>query len=59
MTFTNDDSLYLEKAMQEYREQSWDDSNFEDLPRELQQSILARAQQIKSGYQLKKMVPAA
>ena len=45
----HDDSTYLEQALQEYRERSWDDADFADLADEVQRAILHRAQQLKSS----------
>jgi len=41
------DSDCFERALREYRETSWDESSFEKLPAEAQQTILRRAQDIK------------
>ena len=41
------DTECLEQALREYREASWDDSSFEELPFEAQHIILRRAQEIK------------
>jgi hypothetical protein len=43
----DDDSKYVEKALREYQEATWNDAEFEDLPREVQQKVLQRAQQLK------------
>lgn len=45
----DDDSSFLDKALQEYREATWDDADFPDLPRETQLMILGRAQQLKDS----------
>jgi hypothetical protein len=42
------DTECLRQALREYREASWDDSSFEELPFEAQHTILRRAQEIKS-----------
>lgn len=42
------DTECLERALREYRELSWDDSPFEDLPSEDQHTILRRAQEMKT-----------
>ena len=41
------DTDCFERALREHRETSWDDSSFEELPFEVQQTILRRAQEIK------------
>jgi hypothetical protein len=43
------DSDCFERALREYRETSWDDSSFEKLPFEAQQTILRRAEEIKGS----------
>ena len=50
----HDDSTYLEQALQEYRERSWDDADFADLPEDVQHVILHRAQQLKSSSEEEK-----
>jgi hypothetical protein len=45
---TVSDTECLKQAIAEYRETSWDDSSFEELPFEAQHAILRRAQEIKS-----------
>jgi hypothetical protein len=45
---TLSDTQCFERALLEYRETSWDDSSFEQLPFEAQHTILSRAQDIKS-----------
>lgn len=42
------DTECVEQALREYREESWDDSLFEELPSEAQHTILRRAQEIKN-----------
>ena len=42
------DTECLSQALREYRETSWDDSSFDELPFEAQHTILRRAQEIKS-----------
>lgn len=42
------DTECLQQALREYREASWDDSSFEELPFGAQHTILSRAQEIKS-----------
>jgi hypothetical protein len=42
-----DDTEYLDRALLEYRESSWDDADFADLPSEAQHKILRRAQDMK------------
>ena len=44
------DTECLEQALREYREASWDDTSFEDVPLEVQHTILRRAQEIKSHH---------
>lgn len=41
------DTEFLFRALLEYREATWDDSSFENLPSEAQHTILRRAQEIK------------
>ena len=41
------DTDCFERALREYHETSWDDSSFEELPFEVRQTILRRAQEIK------------
>jgi len=41
------DTDCFERALREYRETTWDDSSFEELPFETQQTILHRAQEMK------------
>ena len=41
------DTECLQQALREYREVSWDDSSFEELPFESQHTILRRAKEIK------------
>jgi hypothetical protein len=41
------DTEYLDRAMLEYRESSWDDAGFADLPSDAQHQILSRAQDMK------------
>ena len=53
----SDDSTFLEKALQEYREATWDDADFHNLPREIQSMILGRAQQLKDGAKREDVVP--
>ena len=42
------DTDCFERALRDYRETSWDDLSFEELPFETQQEILRRAQEIKT-----------
>lgn len=42
------DTVCFERALRDYQETSWDDSSFEELPFETQQTILRRAQEIKA-----------
>ena len=44
----DDDSTFIAQALQEYRESSWDDAEFADLPNEVQHAILRRAHQLES-----------
>ena len=46
------DTECLQQALREYREASWDDSSFEELPFEAQHTILRRAQEIRSRQHL-------
>lgn len=41
------DTECLQQALREYREASWDDAWFDELPFEAQHTILRRAQEIK------------
>ncbi len=43
----HDDTKFFERALQEYREAVGDYSTFLDLPRETQQQVLVRAQQLR------------
>jgi hypothetical protein len=43
------DTHCLERALREYRERSWDDSSFEELSFEAQQTILRRAQEVETS----------
>lgn len=43
------DTDCFQRALREYRETSWDDSSFEELPFAAQQTILRRAQEIKGS----------
>ena len=47
---TLSDTDCFQQALREYRETSWDDSSFEELPFEAQQTILRRAQEIEGSY---------
>ena len=51
------DTECLQQALREYREASWDDSSFEELPFEAQQTILRRADEIKSRHAHMPSVP--
>ena len=51
------DTACFEQALREYRETSWDDSSFEELPFETQETILRRAQEIKACQDRPKEVP--
>lgn len=42
------DTECVQQALREYREESWDDSLFEELPSDAQHTILRRAQEIKN-----------
>jgi hypothetical protein len=44
-----DDTEYLARALREYREASWDEADFADLPDHVQHAILHRAQQLKTA----------
>ena len=43
------DTDCFERALREYREASWDNSSFEELSFEAQQTILRRAQEIRGS----------
>jgi hypothetical protein len=45
----DDDSKYVDQALQEYRETTEDSSSFADLHREAQHLILQRAQKLKDN----------
>ena len=47
---TLSDTDCFQRALREYRETSWDDSSFEELPFEAQQTILRRAREIKGSH---------
>ena len=51
------DTACFERALREYRETTWDDSSFEELPFETQETILRRAQEIKACQDRAKVVP--
>ena len=50
----DDGSKYVEKALHEYQEATWDDTEFANLPCEVQHEILQRAQQLKI-YELRRV----
>lgn len=51
------DTVCFRRALRDYRETNWDDSSFEELPFETQQTILRRAQEIKAYQDRLKAVP--
>ena len=53
----DDDSKYVAKALREYQEATWDDAEFVDLPPEVQDEILQRAQRLKV-YELRRAAAA-
>lgn len=50
---TLSDTDCFQRALREYREASWHDSSFEELPLEVQQTILRRAQEIEGSHHLR------
>jgi hypothetical protein len=46
--YPDDDSF--ERALREYREQTWDPADFADLPAHVQSDIVERAFQIKAAH---------
>ena len=46
--YPDDDSF--ERALREYREQTWDPADFADLPTEVQSDIVERASQLKAAH---------
>jgi hypothetical protein len=44
---TTDDTESFEEALREYRESTWDEQDFKDLPPDVLHGILQRAQDIK------------
>jgi hypothetical protein len=53
----NDDSF--ERALSEYRERTWDSSDFADLPTDVQSDIVARACRIQAAdVRLKELMAA-
>jgi hypothetical protein len=54
-----DDSCF-ERALQEYREQTWDPADFADLPTDVQCDIIGRACRIRAANdRLKELIQAA